>query len=218
MDINRAVITISGGKDSLLAAYIASKQFPDFELIHVKMPDYPEMSEYFAYIEQLFGKKIKMLTPERSVSCVEYLRNTKVVDYAPAICCGKSSLNSQTITRYVINNYKNENIVTVAGRVQDDIYNPYPGVWHKGQILAKVAGWETGYTYYPIWHLSRTTVLKNIEDCGLKLNPIYQRYSKCGCIPCPAWWTEKNGMYLKKNLESFKADYPDKYRGLFDEN
>jgi len=219
VDSNRngltAIITISGGKDSLLAGYIASKQFKNYKLVHVKQRFYPEQSEYLSYIEELLDAPITYIEPTKTGTPFDYLKTTPIEEINPTHCCGLTSGNGVAITKYIQKHFYGDGVCSVYGRCTDDMYSgQYEGIWHKGQVMSRIKDWEFGYTYYPIWNLSRADVLRTVDEFGLLLNPVYERYSKCSCVPCASWWTQNEVAEKNKNLNSLKEDYPERYKQI----
>lgn len=166
----RHIVSLSGGKDSTALAIYLRDRIPDLEYVFSDTGDeLPETYEYLDQLEVVLGKRIVRLNPDRPFRHWLEIYRGVLPDVRTRWCTRK--LKIEPFERFV----GNDSVYNYVGIRADEPHRK-GYISTKPNIVAQYPFVEDGIT--------KTDVLRILEDAGIGLPKYYEWRSRSGCYFC----------------------------------
>lgn len=186
----RHIVSLSGGKDSTALAIYLRDRIPDLEYVFCDTgEELPETYEYLDQLEAVLGKPIQRLNPDRPFRHYLEIYRGVLPDARTRWCTRK--LKIEPFEKFV-----GEDLVYNYIGIRADESNRKGYISTRPNIIAKYPFVEDGIT--------KSDVMRILEDSGLGLPKYYEWRSRSGCYFC----------FFQQRIEwiGLYRRHPDKFR------
>jgi len=211
------VLTMSGGKDSLLAGYLSKDLFEDYEILYVKTPNANDMPpDYQMYLEKLFDRPLTVLDGASDVETYLAYREDQFPEKSPQPhhCCFKVKGFNQVLKPYLQNlvREKGTRVIITHGQLSTDFAtSPTQKTYMEDKLINIPLALSQIDTYVPLVEMCAHQVRNEIIEADLEVNPNYHKgFTKNSCFPCTAW-AGMGAKVLNNEITVLKKEYPEEY-------